>query len=987
MKSSKYLEDSDKSTKRSTKSSSSGRVKKKKSKKENKINRKSEEESVESKELYLSLKYKDNMEKCLSYLESYLNGLNLTDLNNIITEKNLDIFQKLSDVENIQISLLLTKIYNKIFGAEDLYTNFFSDEDEEENETKIGIIFLLIEESLSIFEILEDDVISYEYFELKGNLLKIIKFMKINLKEKLEKEDINILDGYINDLPSKFYSANYLEILKYKSKIYKNNYELLKNIEQIDELFSNLGNYYEQLSAFKLLFSEIEIHNEENNDKNNYISISKKDIKQKKKKKSKKKVESDEEDETDISTKEPKEKITDDEIIYYGQFLTNFGLYNKFLIQPEKKENKKSKKKNEKQKLKKHKKSTEEEEEDEEGEEEEDDEEEEEEEEEEESEEGPKESLEVFLMDAVQNTKSKGKKKSKENTGLSDLINDKILISLMERQNLIEIVKNNILNFYNLTKNSKNKEIKLLKEKFEDFIKSIEEDKTINISPQKINGIKYYNNFTKNIIVVPNRESKVFYLDIKDIKKGLLLIELYVKDEKKDIIFNLNKYDSKVDDFNQIYTSGKLNKKLKLSVYFQGKTLYQLEFNNEYSWINSKNIHYTISLFQIIDDKEALKVKEPINNNQENIINKTDDNNKIDNKEENNNNIENNDNKENEEEEIKEEEIKEKKITPENTKKEKEIKFSCANENGNYVFNCSKICKKISDCEEQEKNNLIQKNTSEISVIISENKIRFISIDENNKIKYTQKTDENDIITSKRFFNKSLYNYLKENYNFEKKENERNKLTINLFCENKNLSQKSQKIRDLISSLETYSINNDDKFQNKIYIQFLEKLGFYPDKIISNYELKYNLYDFTDQCLIYHLYLNHIGKKPIDDNTLVMVFDQEALNITAIKEGVIFNKFTILEKNWNSKFFSNIKANDLKSICNFISSVSNSFDGFDLVLCTVNGEEKKEEYENLFNQIKKFVEENVEEQINVYIYDENEFLAKIIKYIGIFSEE
>jgi len=460
-----------------------------------------------------------------------------------------------------------------------------------------------------------------------------------------------------------------------------------------------------------------------------------------------------------------------------------------------------------------------------------------------------------------------------------------------------------------------------------------------------------------------------------------------LKMKKKDIIFNLNKYDSKVDDFNQIYTSGKLNKKLKLSVYFQGKTLYQLEFNNDYSWINSKNIHYTISLFQIIDDKEALKVKEPINNNQENIINKTDDNNKIDNKEENNNNIENNYNKENEEEEIKEEEIKEKKITPENTKKEKEIKFSCANENGNYVFNCSKICKKISDCEEQEKNNLIQKNTSEISVIISENKIRFISIDENNKIKYTQKTDENDIITSKRFFNKSLYNYLKENYNFEKKENERNKLTINLFCENKNLSQKSQKIRDLISSLETYSINNDDKFQNKIYIQFLEKLGFYPDKIISNYELKYNLYDFTDQCLIYHLYLNHIGKKPIDDNTLVMVFDQEALNITAIKEGVIFNKFTILEKNWNSKFFSNIKANDLKSICNFISSVSNSFDGFDLVLCTVNGEEKKEEYENLFNQIKKFVEENVEEQINVYIYDENEFLAKIIKYIGIFSEE
>ena len=148
----------------------------------------------------------------------------------------------------------------------------------------------------------------------------------------------------------------------------------------------------------------------------------------------------------------------------------------------------------------------------------------------------------------------------------------------------------------------------------------------------------------------------------------------------------MNKYDSKVDDFNQIYTSGKLNKKLKLSVYFQGKTLYQLEFNNDYSWINSKNIHYTISLFQIIDDKEALKVKEPINNNQENIINKTDDNNKIDNKEENNNNIENNDNKENEEEEIKEEEIKEKKIIPENTKKEKEMKKKISKNQSCLIF-------------------------------------------------------------------------------------------------------------------------------------------------------------------------------------------------------------------------------------------------------------------------------------------------------------
>ena len=155
--------------------------------------------------------------------------------------------------------------------------------------------------------------------------------MKINLKEKLEKEDISILDGYINDLPSKFYSANYLEILKYKSKIYKNNYELLKNIEQIDELFSNLGNYYEQLSAFKLLFSEIEIHNEENNDKKNYISISKKDIKQKKKKKSKKKVEEQKKEEMEKQNSNKPPIIVQEEFLEEKKELENIILMYKLL--------------------------------------------------------------------------------------------------------------------------------------------------------------------------------------------------------------------------------------------------------------------------------------------------------------------------------------------------------------------------------------------------------------------------------------------------------------------------------------------------------------------------------------------------------------------------------------------------------------------------------------------------------------------------------
>ena len=210
---------------------------------------------------------------------------------------------------------------------------------------------------------------------------------------------------------------------------------------------------------------------------------------------------------------------------------------------------------------------------------------------------------------------------------------------------------------------------------------------------------------------------------------------------------------------------------------------------------------------------------------------------------------------------------------------------------------------------------------------------------------------------------------------------------INLYSLNKNLSKKSPKIKELISALEDYTINNVDQDENQIYVQFLQKLGFYPDKNLSNYTIKYNLYDFTDQCLIYHLFLLHIQEIPVESSTLVMIFDKEAIHITALNEGAIYTKFKSLEKNWVDKYYSKIKADDFKSICNFISNLSDTFDGLDLVLCYMNNEEKKEDLGNMFKLIKEYVEEKIDEQINVYIYNEENFITHILKYIGTFSEE
>ena len=215
---------------------------------------------------------------------------------------------------------------------------------------------------------------------------------------------------------------------------------------------------------------------------------------------------------------------------------------------------------------------------------------------------------------------------------------------------------------------------------------------------------------------------------------------------------------------------------------------------------------------------------------------------------------------------------------------EKEIKFACNYENYDFEFNCNKIHKKIQDYQESLKNNTAQNASKQISILIYLNKIRFVSIDENNKIKYSEYTDEKDNIISKKFFNKILINYLKEN------KIENNQVEINIYSQNRNLSQVSKKIKEIISALEDYSINNQNKYQNKIYIQFFEKIGFYPDKKISNYEIKYNLYDFTDQCLIYHLYLNHIQERESDNSTLLMIFDKNAIHITGMYKNVINNK-------------------------------------------------------------------------------------------------
>ena len=904
-------------------------------------------------ELKESYKSREDKDECISHLYNFYDDLKYMDLNNLINKDNVKYFQKLNQENNIQIFLLLSKIYNRIFISEDFYKKFFSEE-QDENKEKIPLVINLIEESIKIIDIFKDNVLSLEFFQLKENLLKLIKFMHINLKESLVDKEKEQLNKFINEIPNKFFSNNYLEIIKYKNTIYKNNNELLNNIENIDKLFFELESYYEQLSCLELLFNNIETKGNKNKF-NNYSSISNDDIKNEKEKE-----EIINEKNENIKMGNEKREYSDNEIILYGKFIRKICIYKNFLLKKlidinsneEKKKNEIKEIDEKNKEIKEFDEDIENENEDIESKEKKD----------------TRKTLSLFIIDVIKNVNGKIQSQSNENIELEDLLNNRICISLKEQKNIYDIIKENIDNFNQLLIGSDNLEIKSLKKKLDHYLSSINNDKFIPINIEKIDNIKHYSNFSRNKIIVPYGDSRIFYIENNEDKKGLLLVEFYVTDENKDIVFKINKYEPSSNDFKNVYNTGKLNKKCNLCVYFEEQSLYQIEFDNKYSWMNSKEVNFTISLFRIIDkDKNETNNENNINN----INNIDNDNSDIINSE-NNQKINTN----------------EFKISNAVLNNEKIIKFFCHNIDTNYTFNCNKIYEKIKEKQMSESNDLFKNKEFNLSILIYLNKIRIVTFDNNDKIIYTEIIEENEKLISKTFFNKTICKYLNENCKVE--ENNKDKsISINLFCLNRNLSFVSNKVKELIDALNSNSINNivKNKNKNKIYEQFLQKLGFYPDENLDRYKIIYNLYDFSDQCLIYHLFLNHIQEKYVESSTLILLFDKYTVSASSLNEGAIYNKFKSLEKGWRQKYYSNLKMNDFKSIVYFIKAVSDSFDGLDLVLCYMDNDDKKDELLNLFQQIKEFVQKNICESINVYIYHEDNFIRKIFKYIGLFINE
>ena len=165
-----------------------------------------------------------------------------------LTEENCEILRKLNARDNIKINLLLTKIYINIISNESLYLNYLLEIDEQ----KINIMVQIIDECIILIQKLVGFVFDHEMFKFKEKTLSLIKCIYFNCKKEITNLTIvQKLENLLDSFPTQFYSETFNELTKDKDL-----YDILKSedidkINNFEDKFAQINNYFEQFEAFK----------------------------------------------------------------------------------------------------------------------------------------------------------------------------------------------------------------------------------------------------------------------------------------------------------------------------------------------------------------------------------------------------------------------------------------------------------------------------------------------------------------------------------------------------------------------------------------------------------------------------------------------------------------------------------------------------------------------------------------------------------------
>ena len=511
---------------------------------------------------------------------------NLKYIGILFTNEFLGILKKLTYKDNIRIDLALKKIYLTIISHDSVYNNYLLfDENDIYRVYKSNFLINLIEECIFLIERLNGFIFDEELFQFKNKTLDLLKCIYFNCKAKINDEPtLKKIQELLDTLPPKLYSNSYIELMKNKEL-----YEVLKsqNIDKIatfEGKFLDVNNYYEQFEVFKKFV--------ENNSGNiNYISVGG--------------------DKGALNIEnEYNLKAADDIDFYYnyGLLLLKFCKYHYYVfLNKENNEADKDEDESENARV-------------------------------------------VFLLDKFKQEEDKKNdieessseiKDGKKGNEKIDILNDKQFCSIVESKEYKILIKKEITHFLNKTNNfSNNPNIKSLREQMSYYLSTLEVESYVPLYLKEFNKISISDNFTPAFSLnVPAGKDNKIYLETKTNENILVYIEFFLEDKSKDITFEVNKYDMVNDSFKQIFKEENVNQTFKFFVLCNGYSLYEIIFNNDYSWFNSKDVNFKISLLKLLpkvvregdlffklEDKNLIfnsndVVKKMVNKEEEKVIN------------------------------------------------------------------------------------------------------------------------------------------------------------------------------------------------------------------------------------------------------------------------------------------------------------------------------------------------------------------------------
>ena len=822
----------------------------------------------------------------------------LKDVCFFITEENIGILKKLNEKDNIKINLLLSKLYINLISNESLYSNFLV-EIEEQN---LNLIMQVIDECIILIQKLSGFVFDPEMFKFKEKTLSLIKCIYWNCKKKITNITISQkLEGLIDSFPTQFYSETYNELNKEKDL-----YDILKSQDQekinnFEDKFAQINNYFEQFEAFKKFV-------ESNAGIVNYATIG----------------EAGEEKKTDVALIDP-EKM--DFYQQYGMLLLKFCKYHHYIfLNAENKEEKKPETDSEIDNVRV-----------------------------------------VFLLDKIkyesEEAKAEEKKedgnakkdeenqspenimdKSQGNKKIINLMNQKSFTSIVESKEYNDLIKTEINKYLEMTKNHENDpKLKTVIEQMKYFLSILDVESYVPLYLSDFSKITISDNFTPSFLTnVPAGKKNEFYLETKTNETMLVFIEFSLEDKSKDISFEVNKYEIYSNEYKNIFKEEKIEDTFKFFILCSGYSLYQIIFDNYYSWFTSKDVNYRIALLKLNDKQiKGLETEEKKEENEE-------------------------PKEEKKEEEKPKEEEKE-------TEKDDENKLYCYFNGKNIAFDQKEICQKIKTAMENKDPNIIN-----IPVVLYLNTLRIISFEDEKGISIKEYTDEDEDLFSKTAFELKIKNYLSKTLKLKPADIKDKKIIISIFSQNRELSSLNEEIAEKINAVKSNSINNSVK--DPEYINYLEKIGFYPGEKIEGYENKidYKLYDLCEQGLIYYLFNCKTQNKEIKKSVLLMLFDDKVVNAAIFNEGAVFSNVK-----GKKNYLNNININDENGVLDFLENANDTFEGIELVLSCFDYKEKEgKKLEELIEKIKKCCEEKL--KINVTVCEESQISHNVLKYMNLF---